>query len=243
MPLKFFRLAFVPCLLLAFLAVSCAPRYEYKPVPLRPMSGYPSQSSFQEGKIGVKLFYDDAEIKKIFGFNLKNAGVIPVQLLVENHLQEGSITILQATLTDSNNNVWEVLPADVVYQRLEEHTSGGSSLGHSARRTFLWSLAGGVLGAAVGVVSGTNVGTAAGKGAAVGAAIGVATSIGEQSLDNKKDDNLEKDFSERSFEHATIEPSQSAHGLLYFPSEAVNPVSFNLTIKAGSNTRQLEFGF
>ncbi|MDR1487779.1 MAG: hypothetical protein LBT62_07315 [Deltaproteobacteria bacterium] len=242
MRFKTSRLLLAASLVLALAAVSCAPRYEFKPVPLLPMSSYPSQVSLPEAKVGAKVFYDTAELKQVFGFNLKDAGVIPVQVLVDNQSQN-SITILQAILTDAEGQLWEVLPANVVYQRLEEHTSGGSTLGQGARRTFLWSLAAGALGAAVGVVTGTDVGAAAGKGAAVGAAIGVASTIAGAGLDGDKPEELERDFGERSFDHATIEPGQSSHGLLYFPTEAKDPKGLTLSVQTGSTTERLEFAF
>ncbi|MDR1658418.1 MAG: hypothetical protein LBT47_12880 [Deltaproteobacteria bacterium] len=225
----------------ALVAAACAPRYEFKPVPVRQMSNYPNRSVFPEGLVGAVGFSDSAQLKEIFGFDLKKAGVIPVQIRLENMSSDESVVLSQALVFEENGQGWEVLPSDVVYNRINEYTSGGFSGEQGVRRTLLWGLAGGIIGAAVGVATGTNVGEAAGKGAAIGGAAGAASSIAGIGVpDQDNYEGIYRDFSGRSLDHVTIAPGETANGMLYFPSEAKKPVSLHLVLKTGSATRQLE---
>ncbi|MDR0355104.1 MAG: hypothetical protein LBJ64_05145 [Deltaproteobacteria bacterium] len=227
--------------LLALILVSaaCAPRYEFKAIPMRPLEGYANRTQFQDGQAGAMAFYDSRQVTQIFGFNLKNAGVIPVQLTMQNDQPSSSLTITKATMLDKDGLLWEVLPSTVVYQRINEHTSGGLSGEQGVRRTMLLGLAGGILGAAVGVATGTSVAKGAGKGAAVGAAIGSVSSMAQGAIQDQEE-NIVRDFSSRSMDHAAVSPGETANGLLYFPAEAAKPVKLNLTVQGSSGVQTLE---
>jgi hypothetical protein len=237
---KLARLAVLACSL-SLLLSACARRYEFKPIPLRPMEGYPGRAVLPEGALGVLAFWDSAQLKTIFGFDLKKAGVIPVQVRVENTSPDQSLIFVGATVTGEDGQLWEELPSNVVYDRIDKFTGGGLSGEEGVRRTLLWGLAGGIVGAAVGAVTGVNVAEAAGKGAAVGGALGAATSIMSPSVsDDDSMMDIQKDFSGRSLDHATVPPGSTANGLLYFPAETGRPVHLSLTLRAGPETRRIE---
>ncbi|MDR1110931.1 MAG: hypothetical protein LBP92_09635 [Deltaproteobacteria bacterium] len=227
-------------LAVAMVSMSCAPRYEFKPIPIRSMDGYANKAQFPEGRVGAHALYDSKEAARFFGFDVTRAGVIPVQLAVENDQPEASLVLSRATMQDDEGLLWEVLPSDVVHRRIDEHTSGGLTGEQGVRRSLLWGLAGGILGAAVGVVTGTSVATGAAKGAAAGAAIGIVSSIGQSGMDSDTDAQIQRDFSTRDIDHATVAAGQTGNGLLYFPSEAGKPSKLNLTFKTGAGQRDIE---
>ncbi|MDR2386356.1 MAG: hypothetical protein LBE80_02065 [Deltaproteobacteria bacterium] len=223
------------------IAAACAPRYEFKPVPIRPLEGYSNLINFNGGLVGAHAVYDSKEVVKFFGFDLKKAGVIPIQLSVKNNLPQESLILAKANLLDAEGLLWEVLPSDVVVRRIDEHTSGGLSGDQGLRRSLLWGLAGGVLGAAIGVASGTSVAEAAGKGAAVGAAIGVTSSIAQAGTDTSSDaGEIQRDFSTRDIDHATIKAGETVNGLLYFPAESAQPKRLKLTFKTAAGDTNVE---
>ncbi|MDR3204675.1 MAG: hypothetical protein LBV23_08015 [Deltaproteobacteria bacterium] len=227
-------------LAIIMVASSCAPRYEFRAVPMRPIEGYPNRVSFPEGSTGAYAYYESAELIKVFGFDLKKAGVIPIELRVENDGAKSPIVLVEAALTDQSGQMWAVLPSDVVYRRIDDHTSGGLSASDGARRTLLWGLAGAAVGAAVGVVGGSSVAEATAKGAAAGAGLGVASSVIESGLDDEdKSNDVYRDFSKRSVEHLVVAPGDSTNGLLYFPAEASRPAKLNLKLRIGSTTRKV----
>ncbi|MDR2349574.1 MAG: hypothetical protein LBF41_02960 [Deltaproteobacteria bacterium] len=225
--------------LAAFALVSCGHRYEFRAIPVRDMNDYPGRASLGDVRVGAESFYDSKRLTELFGFDLKAAGVVPVQLLVQN---DGStpVTVGEgSTLRDRAGQVWEVLPSSVVYRRIDDYTSGALSGEEGAKRTALWGLAGGIIGAAAGVVSGGNVAESAGKGAAVGAAAGAASSVMGMGTTEDTSADVNRDFSGRSIDHATVEPGAEAHGFLYFPAEIKEPRSLNLKITRGGKTETL----
>jgi hypothetical protein len=241
--LRFFSLS------LAFLAIfsmtlfSCGHHYEFKAVPIRPMSAYPGKATLGDLSVGAAAIYDSAELTRLFGFDLKDAGVIPVQLLVANAGKSDVVVLEGSTLQDEAGNLWEVLPSGIVYQRLNDYTSGSLSGEKGAKRTLLWGLAGAIVGAAAGIASGTNVGEAAGTGAAVGAAAGAATSVLGMGTTQDSSEAINRDFSGRDLEHATVSPGVDANGFLYFPAESKRPTCLNLKVSVGKKVETLRLNF
>jgi hypothetical protein len=226
---------------LTLLAAACAPRYEFKPIPVRPLEGYQNRAELPEGAVGALAFWDSSRLKSVFGFDLKKAGIIPVQLRIENRSADTPLVVVEALVTGEDGQSWEVLPSNVVFERVDKYTGGGLSGEQGVRRTLLWGLAGGLVGAAVGAVTGVNVGEAAGKGAAIGGALGAATSIMSPAMADSDETamDIQRDFSGRSLDHATIPAGRTANGLLYFPAECGRPVHLALTLRAGPESRRL----
>jgi hypothetical protein len=223
----------------ALALASCAPRYEYRAVPVRPVSGYPGQAHVAGANIGAVAFYSPQELTQLFGFDLKKAGVIPVQVMVQNN-SEAPVTFLDgARMQDISGNAWEVLPSEVVFTRINNYTSGSLNGEKGVRRTLLWGLAGAAMGAAVGAATGTNVGEAVGKGAALGGAAGAASSVmGIGTTDDTSQDVM-RDFSSRSLNHRTVAPGAEVSGFLYFPSEAAQPRGLTLNIDVGGQRQNV----
>ncbi|MDR3155129.1 MAG: hypothetical protein LBW85_12895 [Deltaproteobacteria bacterium] len=232
------RLAILAAVALA--AGSCAPRYEYRAIPARPLSSYPGQAQAAGANVGAVAFYSGEQLTALFGFDLKKAGVIPVQVLIQNN-GGSSVNVLDgARIEDSNGLLWDVLPSEVVYGRINDYTSGGIDAGQTARRTATWGVAGALLGAAVGAATGTNVGEALGKGAAIGAAAGAASSItgvGVDSPDTEQD--VVADFSQRSLDGKSAAPGEEVSGFLYFPSESSQPRRLTLNLSIGGQRRSV----
>jgi hypothetical protein len=235
------RFALAALAAFSMILMSCGHSYEYKAIPVRPMSAYPGQASLGDVRFGAQAFYDESAATELFGFNVKGAGVLPVQVLIHNQGSD-SIAILEgSTIQDEDGNVWQVLPSSVVYDRLDKYTSGSLSAQDGAKRTLLWGLAGAVIGAAVGIAGGTDVGEAAGKGAAVGAAAGASSSILGIGTGDQADSSgaVHRDFSGRSLDHATVNGGQDASGFLYFPAEAKRPRFLNLKVSEAGKTQTL----
>jgi hypothetical protein len=236
----------VPLLLslLALLSFSfvqgCSPKYEYRAIPVRSLDSYQGKVSGQGVVAGAVAYYDSKQLDQLFGFDLKKAGVVPVQVHLRNTGSRPLIVEPGSTIVDQAGNTWDVLPSTVVFDRIDKYTSGSLSMGEGAKRTALWGLAGAVVGAAVGVVSGTNVGEAVGKGAAAGAAAGASSAI--MGLGDKDDTSgqVVRDFSSRSIDQTTIAPGDEAHGFLYFPAESKQPRTLNLKVSEGGAHQTLQ---
>ncbi|MDR1920661.1 MAG: hypothetical protein LBS31_02830 [Candidatus Adiutrix sp.] len=229
---------FSPLFLLATLAAAlaggCAVKYEYKPIPVKDISAYHNNTSVLGAQVGAEAYWQTAALRRLFGFNLKEAGLIPVQVAVDN---PGSrpLTILRgARVLDEGGDWWELLPEHVVYNRVNDYTSGGLDGERLFRRSFLYGLAGGVVGAAVGVVAGVNVAEAAGKGAAVGGALGAASEIAATDENRGSPEEVALDFSSRDLGGGRVVAAGAVEsGFLYFPSEMKRPVRLRLYFAPG----------
>ncbi|MDR1606943.1 MAG: hypothetical protein LBT38_00835 [Deltaproteobacteria bacterium] len=219
-------------LLASLFLLACAPKHEYKPMPIRDVYDYSNRTDVGGAIIAAEALYDDQLLEKRFGYNLKKAKVIPVNLIVQNNTDETLIILPGAILSDANRDNWDLLPQNVIIDRVSKYTGSGVSLEDGVGRTAKGAVVGAILGAAVGIATGTNVGAAAGKGAAVGGAVGASSAIlGVGGEDNAP--RVAADYTNLSLNQTTLGPGDSTHGLLFFPGEAGRPIKLTLRIRIG----------
>ncbi|MDR1871586.1 MAG: hypothetical protein LBS60_06605 [Deltaproteobacteria bacterium] len=210
--------------------LACGQKHEYKPVPFRAPEAYSNHIDTGEATYAAEYFPDEKALTDRFGYNLYKAGVLPINLVLQNHGEDNLVILPGPTVTDSKGQIWELLPQDVVLQRINDYTSGVTP-GEGVARTAKGAVVGAILGAAVGIATGTNVGSAAGKGAAIGGAIGVSSAILGQGKDQSGD--IAKDYTNLSLQQSSLGPDEIAHGLLFFPAEVERPVRLTLRVKIG----------
>lgn len=225
-------IALLSCLFL----LACAAKHEYRAQPIRSVDSYFNHLEIHDVFLAAEAIYDDKLLEERFGYNLKKAGVIPVNLLVDNRGEEVTLILPGVTLTDAKGQSWDILPQNVVVNRIGDYTSGVTAE-QGLGRTAKGALVGAILGAAIGVATGTSVGEAAGKGAAVGGAIGVGSAVlGAGGEDSTAE--VARDYSSLALNHSAVEPGENTHGLLYFPAEADRPTRLNLKVKIGEGKTQ-----
>jgi hypothetical protein len=215
---KFSRIFVV--MLSLFLLSSCS-TYKVKPVPFKSPTTFPNATHVGQAVVGAKAFVEPKEAKEAFGFDIRGAGMLPVQVVFDNlgpHPLE--INGQQSFLEDQSGNLWPVLNRNVAYERATKYSTTQNIVKEGAYSGMLGAAAGSIIGAAVGIVTGENVATAAGKGAAVGAAAGatIGGAVGAQSDDPRR--AITSDLREKSLENKAVEPHSIAHGFLFFPAEA-----------------------
>ncbi|MEE8402704.1 MAG: hypothetical protein V3R93_03025 [Candidatus Hydrothermarchaeaceae archaeon] len=195
-------------------------------------------------RVAARAYVDPKEEKKAFGFDIRKAGLLPIQVVFDN-IGDNKIEInpSQTFLIDQEGNVWPVLTNEDAYERLSITTEFGN-IGKSAiRRGALGAAAGAIIGAAVGVVSGENVLESAGKGAAVGAAAGATIGGTEELVGGETERKISQDLKNRSLKNRVIGPHEIAYGFIFFPAEALNGRELQLQLKeAGTeNKHNLRF--
>jgi hypothetical protein len=231
-PWKKLACALGACLFL----LSCAAQHEYRAQPVRPIDAYYNHLAIDGAIVAAEALYDDKTLEERFGYNLKKAGVIPVNLLAENDGEDTLVLLPGPRMTDAKGQIWELLPQDVVVRRIGDYTSGVTAK-QGLARTAKGALVGAILGAAVGVATGTNVGEAVGKGAAIGGAAGVSTAVlGMGGEDSSAD--VASDYTTLAMRQSSVAPGESTHGLLYFPAEADRPVKLTMKVKIGEGKTQ-----
>ena len=183
-------------------------------------------------QISAKAFAGKKAANGAFGFDIRGAGLLPVQIVFQNDGDRPvSLVAEQTFLIDSKNQAWPVNTLDRTYSRVEKHVDVGEAAAGAAKPALLLGAAGALAGLAVGIVTGDNIGEAMGKGAAIGAAAG-AVSGGVSGYQDARG-KIKQDLSQKALVNREILPSQIGYGMLFFPGfaeEAQDAVQLNLTL-------------
>lgn len=212
-------LVLVILILLIFLT-ACA-TYKKKPLPFKSPAAYDNATEVVGALVGAEAFVDRRVTKEAFGFDIRAAGMLPVQVVFDNqgpHPLE--IDVAQTFLEDTDGNLWPILNREMAYERATKYSQTKQIFKEGAYGGFLGATAGALIGAAVGIVTGGNVGEAAGKGAAVGAAAGAALGGVKGYTSDDARQAIVDDLRRKSLENKPIGPTDLAYGYLFFPGEA-----------------------
>jgi len=210
---------FILCLIV--FSTSCTKSYKVKPLPFKLPGAYSNATKVADTQIAARAFVDPKVSQEAFGFDVRGAGMLPVQVVFDN---QGSKSLQinggQTFLEDSEGNLWPILSRDLAHERETKYKKTEAVFKEGAYSGFLGAVAGAVIGAAIGIVTGDNVGSAAGKGAAVGAAAGLTLggAKGYSSRDARRD--VVNDLQRKSLHNKTISPKSIAYGFIFFPGEA-----------------------
>lgn len=206
--------------------------YERQVVPFK-MPEASLNAVFFNGAVIAARSFTTREAKEAFGFDIRSAGIFPVQVSFDNK-SDHSLTIIadQTFLIDEENNVWPILDQSLAYERLAKKTELGNVAPESVKGGLLLGAAGAVIGAAIGIVTGTNVGEAVGKGAAIGAAAGLTVG-GAQGMDNSDVEfKIREDLQTRSLQYRAIKRGELAYGFIFYPGEAKSAKVLRLQLRA-----------
>jgi len=199
----------------------CSTSYKVKPLPFKSPATLNNVVSIAGAEVAARAFVDNAETREAFGFDIHGAGMLPVQVVFDNHGPHSlEINAQQTFLEDEKGNLWPILSRKIAYERATKYAKTKKIFEEGAYHGFLGAAAGSIIGAAIGIVSGENVASAAGKGAAIGAAAGATMGgvAGSDSRDARR--SIVTDLREKSLQNKAIEPKSLAHGFLFFPGEA-----------------------
>jgi len=225
--------AVVIALGLGLILMSCT-KYERQIVPFKMPSAYPNALEVSGAVVASRAYDDPKEAGQAFGFSIREAGILPVQIIFDN---KGShpleIVPEQTFLIDTDDNLWPILDSRLVYDRIAKQTELGQVMPEGAKSGMLGGAAGAIIGAAVGIVSGQNVGDAAMKGAAIGAAGGAVIGGTQGLTDVDVQRQIREDLRTRSLERRAIVPGEVAYGFIFFPGEAKKSKELRLRLKEG----------
>ncbi|MEW6289138.1 MAG: hypothetical protein AB1545_04700 [Thermodesulfobacteriota bacterium] len=216
--------------LILLFSSSCAYQERVQPITMpASMDNYVEVNGVQ---IAAKAFADKKEASDTFGYDIRGAGLLPVQVVFQNDGDRPVALVAEQTfLIDTKNQAWPVNSLDRTYSRVEKYADVGETAAGAAKPALLLGAAGALAGLAVGIVTGENIGEAMGKGAAIGAAAGAIGGgvSGYQDARGK----IKKDLSQKALVNKEILPSQLGYGMLFFPGfaeEAQDATQLKLTL-------------
>jgi len=213
-----------------FLLFACT-AYKTQYVGFRPAADYPNSVIAGGVTIGAEAFAEQAAAKEAFGFDIKRAGLLPVQVVMDNR-SGGVFEVIadQTFLVDQNNRYWNLISNRAAVERVADATQAGAILGGAGKGAAWGAATGAVLGAAFGVLTGESVAEAAGKGAAVGAAGGAVYGGAKEGTDTDRQRTIADDIRDKGLEGKRIPAQSLANGFLFFPAEAQSASELRLQI-------------
>jgi hypothetical protein len=231
----------IPFLAIGIIIVSfgCATSYKARPLPFKHPSAYPNATQVAGATIGSKAFADKEEARTAFGFDIREAGMLPIQVVVDNQGSAGlSIVANQTFLQDKEGNLWPILSDRFAYERVTKYAQTKRIFKEGAYAGVMSGAAGAIIGAAIGIVTGENVASAAGKGAAVGAAAGATLGgLGGYASADQARRRVMEDFQDKSLENKPFLPNELSYGFIFFPGEAKSAQSLRLQLEEEGTKR------
>ncbi len=201
---------------------ACATAYKAQPLPFLLPSQYSNATVVAGATVGAEAYADKDKAGQAFGFDVRGAGLLPVQVVFDN---KGSSPLAinpgQTFLVDGDGKLWPVLQDRFAYERVTKYAQTKKIFSEGAYGGFLGGVAGALVGAAVGVVTGEDVASSAGRGAATGVAAGaVLGGAGGMASADEARGRVMDDFRDKSLQNKPVRPGDLAYGFIFFPGEA-----------------------
>lgn len=219
-------------IVILLLTLAACTSYQSREVSFKPPTAYPGMQQVAGAQVAAEAYADPAAAKQAFGFDIRSAGLLPVQVIIDNAGAKTLEVVPEQTfLIDAKGNYWNLLDRRTAYQRVES-SSEYARIGKGAGKGSLLGAAGGaIVGAAIGIVTGENVGETLGKGAAVGAAGGALLGGSQAGSSGDEERQISQDLANKSLENRDIKPGILGRGFLFFPGEAPSASQLRLQLK------------
>jgi len=221
------------CLLIIIAHLSGCATYESRSVSFRPPQDYANYQNTSGLQVGAESFADAKQAEQAFGFDIRAAGLLPVQVVIDNKSgQSVEVVSGQTFLIDETNRYWKILTNREAADRVQKATDAGAIAGGAGKGAAYGAAAGALLGLAIGVVSGRDVGSAVVKGGVLGGAggavIGGANKAGD---DRQREYKIADDVRDKGVEGKIMQTESLASGFIFFPGEVSSAKELRLQVK------------
>lgn len=205
-------------LLLCFISLNGCSTYGGKVAPIPLPSSVMDHVNINNVILVASAYLGDEKAEEAFGFDIRNAGLLPVRIVIDNRSSSKvKIKPRQTFLIDAKEQAWPLLTTKQAYTRVRESVGIGETFFAAARPSALIGAAGAVAGFALGILSGKDLGAFAVKGAALGASAGAI--YGGVKRQQTLEGDIRKDLARHSLRNRGIRPGELAHGFLFFPGD------------------------
>jgi hypothetical protein len=217
---------------LLILAMAGCTTYRSREVSFRLPASYPNMREVAGAQLASQAFVESQVASEAFGFDIRSAGLLPVQVVIDNQGSQGLTIVPEQTfLVDGEGRLWNLLDSRTAYRRVEESSEYGRIAKGGGKGALLGATGGAVLGAAIGILSGENVGSALFKGAAVGGAGGAVVGGAGAADSDEGGRQIARDLANKSLVNQGIQPGSLAHGFLFFPGEIISAANVRLQLR------------
>ncbi len=220
--------------MLALLAgtMSACTSYKSQEVSFRPPTAYGNMQMVADAQVAAQSYADSSAAKQAFGFDIRSAGLLPVQVIIDNGGSSAlDIVPEQTFLVDAEGNLWSLLDSRTAYQRVEKSSEYAHIAKGSGKGSLLGGAGGAAIGAAIGILTGENVASSAFKGAAVGAAGGAVVGGTQANTAGDASRQIGRDLAAKQLVNQAVQPGSLANGFLFFPGEAASAAQLRLQVR------------
>ncbi len=206
--------------------------YKSQEVGFRPPSAYDNVQMVAGAQIAAQSYADSSAAKQAFGFDIRSAGLLPVQVVIDNGGDSALDVVPEQTfLIDAEGNLWNLLDSRTAYQRVEQSSEYARIAKGAGRGSLLGGAGGAAIGAAIGILTGENVASAAFKGAAVGGAGGAVIGGTQEGSSTDASRQIGRDLATKQLVNQAVQPGSLANGFLFFPGEAPSAAQLRLQVR------------
>ena len=226
------------------LAACCGTAYKAKPLPFRAPSSYANSLEVGGATLAAQAYANPEKAKEAFGFDIRGAGMLPVQVIFDNPGPHAlKIVPEQTFLEDESGNLWPILEEHFAYDRATKYAQTRQIFKEGAYAGFLGATAGAIIGAAIGIVAGKGVGSTLGKGAALGAAAGATLGGAKGFASDDARREIISDLNKKSLDNKAVKPGSLAFGFIFFPGEAASAKKLRLRLKELDTGKEYQIQF
>jgi hypothetical protein len=217
------------CLLLVAQLAACA-AYERYSVSFRPPKDYANYQDSSGLVVGAESFSDKTHAEKAFGFDIRKAGILPVQMVVDNKSgQSVDVVSGQTFLIDGTSRYWKILSNREAVDRIKKASDSGA-IASSAGKGSAWrTTALAMMDLAMQIVSGRDRDTTPVKGGGEG--VTTVSGTGKAGDDKQREIKIAEDVRDKGIEGRILSANSLARGFIFFPGEVSSVSELRLQIK------------
>lgn len=220
------------CLIMILTHLAACATYQNQSVSFRPPQDYTNFHNTMGLMVGAESFVEKAQAEEAFGFDVRGAGLLPLQLVMDNKSgQSVEVVSGQTFLVDDTNRYWKLLTNREAAERVQRATESGVITSGAGKGAAWGAAAGAILGLALGIVSGHNVGEAVIKGGVLGGAGGAIIGGASKSDDRRQEYQIANDIREKGIEGKIMREEALATGFIFFPGEVKSAKELRLQLR------------
>lgn len=219
------------CLILILTHLSACATYHNQSVSFRPPQDYANFHNSMGLMVGAESFAETNQAEEVFGFDVRGAGLLPVQLVMDNKSNQSvEVVAGQTFLVDDMNRYWKLLTNREAAERVQKATESGIITSGAGKGAAWGAAAGAILGLALGIATGHNVGGAILKGGVIGGAGGAIIGGASKTDDRQQEYKIANDIRDKGMEGKIMRQQALATGFIFFPGEAKSAKELRLQL-------------
>ena len=220
------------CLLVIAVLLSACVTYSSHSVSYRSPKEYRNYQETYGFMVGAESFADKKNAEKAFGFDVRAAGLLPVQVVINNKSGQGvDVVSGQTFLIDGSNRYWKLLTHREAVDKVKKAAEAGIITSVAGKGASWSSVASALMGPAIRVVSARDAASVMVKSDVSNSGGDVAGGVGKAVDDTQREVKIAEDIREKGVEGKILSAESLASGFMFFPGEVSAVSEIRMQIK------------